>query len=133
MLRRLSALAAVGLLAGCGTPGADLFVARRSGSIPGAALTMRVIDDGQVVCNGHEHPLSSDLLIDARALAEDLAEPATAGTSLPPRRGSILRYRIRVEDGTVAFADTSRGQPAAFYRAALLIRQIAKGPCGLPR
>jgi hypothetical protein len=131
--RALAAIAAAVLLGGCGTPGADLFVARRSGSIPGAGLTMRVIDDGQVVCNGHQHPLSSDLLIHARELVRDLAKPAKAGTSLPRGRGTILRYRIRTEDGTVAFSDTSRGQPPAFYRAALLIRQIAKGPCGLPR
>lgn len=94
---------------------------------------MRVIDDGQVVCNGRQHDLPSGLLIDARELVRDLAEPAKARTSLVPRRGSILRYRISTGDGTVAFADNSRGQPPAFYRAALLVRQIAKGACGLPR
>jgi hypothetical protein len=134
VVRRLfAAILAAVLLGGCGTPGADLLVARRTGSIPGAALTMRVIDDGQVVCNGAQHPISSDLLIDARELVRELAEPAKVGTDLPPGRGTILRYRIRTEDGTVAFSDTSRGQPPAFYRAALLVRQIAKGPCGLER
>lgn len=133
MRRVLAAVAALALLGGCGTPGADLFVARRSGSIRGAELTLRVIDDGQVVCNGEKHALPSDLLIDARELVPDLAEPADASTHLPPGPGAILRYRIATEDGAVTFSDTSRGQPPVFYRAALLIRRIAKGPCGLPR
>jgi hypothetical protein len=45
----------------------------------------------------------------------------------------VLRFRIRTEAGTVAFSDTSPGQPQIFYRAAELIRTIAKGACGLPR
>jgi hypothetical protein len=131
--RAFAATAAAVLLCGCGTPGADLFVAVRSGSGPGAALRLRVIDDGQVVCNGAQHDLPSRLLISARELATDLADAAKAGTSLAPGPGSVLRYRIRTEDGTVRFADTSRGQPPAFYRAAFLVHQIAVGPCGLPR
>ena len=133
MLRAVPLAFAAVLLAGCGTPGADLFVVTRSGSIPGAGLRMRTVDDGQVVCNGTSHDLPSKLLIASRVLVRDLADPAKAGTDLPPRPGSILRYRIRTEDGTVAFSDNSRGQPAVFFRAALLVRQIAKGPCGLPR
>lgn len=128
----IAALAAAAL-AGCGTPGADLLVAARSGTIPGAALTLRVIDDGQAVCNGKSHTLSSELLIDSRELIRDLEEPAKAETSLPPQRNSILRYRIRTEDGVVGFSDTSRGQPAVFFRAALLVRRIAQDACGLPR
>jgi hypothetical protein len=129
----LAASVGVLLLAGCGTPGADLFVAARSGSVPGARLSLRVIDDGQVVCNGKQHDLPSKLLISARALVEDLAVPARAGRSLPPERGSILQYRIRTQDGTVRFADTSGGQPPVFYRAAYLVRQIAQQACRLPR
>jgi hypothetical protein len=135
-MRRVSRLAALVLLAavsGCGTPGADLFVASRTGSITGANLRMRVVDDGQVICNGKEHPLGSDNLIDAREVVRDLGDPARAGVVLAPGHPTILRFRIRTADGTVAFSDTSKGQPAAFYRAAQLIRTIAKGACGLPR
>src|SRR3954449_6040998 len=134
MVRRAIAAAAVlTALAGCGTPGADLFVASRSGSIPGAGLRMRVIDDGHVVCNGKSHELSSKLLILSRVLARDLADPAKTATDLPAGRGSLLHYRIRTQDGTVAFSDTSRHQPPVFFRAALLIREIAVGACRLPR
>jgi hypothetical protein len=120
-------------LAGCGTPGADLMVVSRSGSIPGADLEMRVVDDGQVICNGSTHDLTSDDLIDAREVVRDLAKPASEGANLAPGDPTILRFRITTEDGTVEFSDTSKGQPQSFYRAAQLIRTIAKGACGLPR
>ncbi len=127
-------LAGGALAAGCGTPAPDLFVLRRSGSIPGAALVLRVTDDGFVRCNGSpKRQMSSRQLIDARVLVEDLAPLAKAGRSLRPGPGSTLRYRVRTEDGVVAFADTSPRQPPPFFRAALLARELAKGPCGLAR
>jgi hypothetical protein len=129
----LPAVLLVAALAGCGTPGADLMVVSRSGSIPGADLKMRVIDDGQVVCNGRTHDLSSDDLIDAREVARDLGKPASEGASLAPGHPTILRFRITTEAGTVEFSDTSKGQPQVFYKAAQLVRTIARGACGLPR
>lgn len=121
------------LLAGCGTAGADLMVVQRSGSIPGAGLRMRVIDDGRVVCNGARYDLPSAQLIAARDVARDLAGAARRRTRLAPGPGAILRLRIRTADGIVAFSDTSPRQPRVFYRAAQLVRTIAKGACGLPR
>lgn len=118
---------------GCGTAGADLMVVERTGSIRGADLRMRVIDDGQVECNGRVHDLPSELLIESREVVRELAAPARAGTSLPPGDPSILRFRIRTEDGVVGFSDTSPRQPEAFYRAAQLVRRIAKQACGLER
>jgi hypothetical protein len=40
---------------------------------------------------------------------------------------------VRSEKGSVSFSDTSAHQPSAFYRLAKLTRDIARGPCGLPR
>ena len=131
-MRRCLPLALV-LLAGCGTKGADLMVVDRTGSIPGADLQMRVIDDSQVECNGERHDLGSDELIEAREIARELAEPALENLSLPPGAGTILRFRIRTEEGVVGFSDTSPDQPQVFYRAAQLVRTIAKGACGLER
>jgi hypothetical protein len=131
-MRRFLPLVLV-LLAGCGTEGADLMVVDRSGSIPGADLQMRVIDDSQVECNGTRHDLGSDELIEARELVRELAEPARENVSLPPGKTTILRFRIRTEDGVVGFSDTSPDQPQAFYRVAQLVRTIAKQACGLER
>lgn len=141
-MRRAIVLAPVlaAVLAGCGTPSADLFVVHRSGSIPGAKLRLLVGDGGTVRCNGGpERQISSQQLIDARAILRDLEGddetdgPLRDDVQLPPRPNSILRYIVRAEDGTVAFSDTSASQPAVFYRVAQFTRQIAKGVCGLPR
>lgn len=133
------ALVAVGLAA-CGTPSADLFVVQRTGTIPGARLHLRVTDGGQVSCDGGGlRDITSEQLIDARAILEGLegkkdeTGPADRGLRLPPQPGSTLSYRVRSEDGTVAFSDTSRRQPQAFYRLAKLTRDLARGVCGRPR
>ena len=131
--RALLALLVTPLLAGCGTAAGDLMVVERSGDIRFADLSMRVIDDGQVECNGERHDLSSDLLIEAREVVRELAEPAAAGVSLPPGDPTILRFRIRTAEGVVGFSDTSPDQPDVFYRAALLVRNIAQDACGLRR
>jgi hypothetical protein len=136
-VRRLAALAtAAGLLAtaGCGTEAHDLFVVTRSGEIPGAKLTLRVTYDGRASCNGRELvDITSEQTITAREAQRELKEPAEAGRRLPPVRGSVLSYRVRTEDGTVAWSDTSRRQPPVLFTLAKLTRDVAKGPCGLAR
>jgi hypothetical protein len=138
----LLAVAAVAA-AGCNGPRpADLFVVQRSGSITGAKLSLRVIDDGHVSCNrGAPKPISSAQLIDARELRRELDGDqskeqvglAERHLDLKPGAISTLSYRVRSEQGTVAFSDTSPRQPQAFYRLAKLTRDLARGPCGLPR
>lgn len=141
LLTAAAAAAALGA-AGCSGPGpADLFLVQRSGSIEGARLTLRVTDDGGAYCNGGKRKeITSAQLIEARALrtALDGEKDQDVGLAerhldLPPGRVSTLSYRVRSEGGTVAFSDTSAHQPAAFYRLAKLTRDIARGPCGLPR
>ena len=131
---------AAAAVAGCGAPSADLFVVTRSGTIPGARLTLLVGDGGTARCNGGpERALTSRQLIDAREIAFELngddqdPGPATRDVRLPAGPGAILRYVVRSEQGTVAFSDTSRGQPQAFYKTAKFTRDIAKGVCGLAR
>jgi hypothetical protein len=128
--------------AGCSGPGpADLFLVERSGSIAGARLTLRVTDDGGAYCNGGKRAdLTSAQLIEARGLRTDLdgkkdEDVGLAGKhlNLPPGRVSTLSYRVRSKGGAVRFSDTSPGQPQAFYRLAKLTRDIARGPCHLPR
>jgi hypothetical protein len=121
-------------LAGCGSEAHDLFVVQRAGSIPGARLALRVTDDGRASCNGGALvDITSAQLIDARELARDLAPLARRRVALAPGPGSVLRYRVVLEDGPVRFADTSRGQPAPLFRVAKLTRDIARGACRLAR
>ena len=134
LLGRAAPLAAALALAACGSPPADLFVVERSGAIPGARLTLLVSDDGTVRCNGGpRRDAGSDRLLDARALARELAAQAERDRALPPGPGSVLRYRVRLEDGTVTFSDTSRGVPPAALRLAAFTREVARQVCGLAR
>jgi hypothetical protein len=131
--RLLLAVLAVAV-AGCGQRSADLFTVTRSGSISGAHLVLRVTDDGHVSCNGGAlREISSDELIRAREVARELEKPAEKGVVLRPRPGSTLAYAITIGGDTVRFADNAPGQDQEMYKAALLVRQLAKGPCGLPR
>lgn len=137
---RAALLVATLALAGCGMPAADLFVVERSGTIPGARLTLLVGDGGTVRCNGGpEHEITGAQLIAARAVARELngdAErpgPARSGLALAVGPGSVLRYSVRSEAGAVRFSDTSPGQPPVLYRVAKLTRDLARGPCGLAR
>jgi hypothetical protein len=134
--RAAAALAAVAALAiaGCGGEAHDLFLVQRAGSIPGARLALRVTDDGRASCN--RRPLvdiTSAQLIDAREIERDLEPLARRRFALRPGPGSVLRYRVVLEDGTVRFADTSRGQPAPLFAVAKLTRDIARGACRLAR
>lgn len=139
MRRRALTLAALGLsaaAAGCGGggPPADLFVVQRSGDVPGGRLELRITDDGRAACNGRPLvDITSQQLLDARQARRDLAEPAAAGLRLPTGPGSVLSYRVRSEDGVVAWSDSSPRQPPVLFRVAKLTRDVAKGPCGLPR
>jgi hypothetical protein len=130
----LAALALAGAVAACGSEAADLFLVTRSGSIPGARLTVRVTDDGRASCNGRPLvEITSSQLVTARQAQRDLAKPAERRLRLPPRPGSVLSYRVRSEDGTVAWSDTSRRQPKVLFTLAELTRQVAKGDCHLAR
>jgi hypothetical protein len=129
-------LAAALAAAGCdsGAPAHDLFLVQRSGSIPGARLTMRVTDDGRASCNrGPLVDIASAQLIAAREIERDLEPLAKRRFALPPGRASVLRYRVVLEDGAVRFADDSRGQPPALFRLAKLTRDVARGSCRLAR
>jgi hypothetical protein len=130
----LSFALALVLLAGCGQVSADIFTVTRDGSIPGAHAVLRVTDDGHVSCNsGPLHEISSDELIRAREAARELEDPAKKGVSLSARQGSTLRYAVSIKGHTVRFADNSVGQQPEMYKTALLVRQLAKGPCSLSR
>jgi hypothetical protein len=124
---------AVLLLSGCGTASPDLFEVRRSGEDRAANLTLVVNDGGEVTCNGEDHPLDADRLLQARELSRELEQPSELGIELPPGPGAVLSYRVRSEAGTVSFSDTSPGNPRAFLRVAAFTKDVAERVCGIVR
>ncbi len=137
-MRRALAVAvalALGVVAGgCGTPSADLFVVQRSGTVPAANLRLLVSDGGTVRCNGgKERDLGDARLLGARDLARELVRYARRHLALAPGPSAVLTYRVLLEDGTVRFSDTSRGQSLVLRRVAFFTREVAQSVCGLPR
>ena len=129
-----AALAALVLLGGCGSPSADLFEVVRRGPDRNANVRLLVSDDGTVRCNrGKPKPMGAERLLTARELARDLEKQAALGLELPRERGSILSYRARLEAGTIAFSDRSRGLPGSFNRLAAFTADVAERVCRLER
>ncbi|HET8953657.1 MAG TPA: hypothetical protein VFN44_24255 [Solirubrobacteraceae bacterium] len=133
-MRRLALVLALGVaVAGCGTPPPDLFEVKRTGEGPNANVDVVVNDGGSVSCNGKEHPLDADLLLRARQILRDLQPQAELHLELPRGPRSQLRYRARMEAGTVAFADTSPGNPKSFLALAAFTKDVTEDVCGLER
>jgi hypothetical protein len=130
---RLAALALALFLSGCGAPAADLFVVHRSGADRNANLTLLVTDDGTVTCNGAQHVISGDTLLKARQLTRDLSKQAELNLTLPPGPNPVLSYKVRMEAGTVAFADTSRPLPRSFTELTVFTKDVSEDVCGINR
>jgi hypothetical protein len=135
-MRHVAAIVALvtATLTGCGGVKApDLFIVQRTGSGPGARLTLLVNEEGGVQCNGSKRlKLTDPQIVQARAIQEGLHDPASSHLSLQARGGSVLSYYLRDENGDVRFSDNSRGQPAVFGRLALFVLQVAEKVCHLP-
>lgn len=117
--------------AGCGlnVQPADLFVLQRSGQ--GHPLTLLVSDGGTIRCDGaRPKPISDAMLLQARDLADNLAKDAKAKLSLSPGRHSVYTYRVKLQDGTISFADTSASAHHELAAAELFAAQTAHGVCG---
>jgi hypothetical protein len=130
----IAAAAASLLAAACGGIKApDLFIVTRSGSGAHARLTLLVNEEGGVHCNGRNAgKLVDKQIVEARAIQEDLQEPAKEDLALSARAGSVLSYSVRDVDGTVRFSDNSAAQPEVLRRLALFVLQTAQQVCHLP-
>jgi hypothetical protein len=95
---------------------------------------MVVSDGGTVTCDGRKSvEITGQELLDARDIERDLETPAQSGLHLAPRAGSVLRYRVHTSEGTLSFADDSRGRPPVLDRLAFYVRRIAQERCGRAR
>jgi hypothetical protein len=128
-----AAVAAATTLQGCGSESPDLFEVVRTGQGHNAHVDMVVNDGGTVTCNKRQHALPGKLLLRARAAARDLEDPAKLALHLPPGPGTVLSYKVRLEQGRVSFSDTSRHQPKAFLEVQALTKDISEDVCGLRR
>ena len=105
----------------------------RSGADRNANVRVLVSDGGSVRCNGKQHPLDADRLLTARQLVRDLEPQAELGIELPRGPGSQLSYRVRMEQGTIAFSDRSEGVPTTFARLAAFTKDVTERVCGIER
>jgi hypothetical protein len=133
-MRWLVTVGTVALLAGCGldVQSPDLFLLTRSGQ--NSRLTLLVNDGGTIRCNGHApRRLPDPLLLQARDLASGLGGDAQEKLRIPPSRGSVYRYTIRLQQGTISFPDTATagGRYPRLARAQLFAVQAAQQVCGL--
>ena len=134
MRRFAAASLAAALLAGCGTPAADLFEVTRTGRDRNANVRMLVGDGGTVKCNdAAPKAIDGPTLLEARQIARDLAEHAELAIELPPGENASLSYRVRTEAGSVAFSDRSEGRPKAFDRVVAFTARVSEDVCGLQR
>jgi hypothetical protein len=124
----LAVLSPIGCGGGIASP--DVFLVRRSGSIPGAALTLVVNDGGTVRCDaGPALPISDSQLVLARGIQEELKEAASKHLYLPPRPGSVLSYFLRDEQGYVRFSDNSIGQSRIMHELQAFVLEVGRGVC----
>ena len=129
----LTTLAGALVVAGCGlaVQSPDLFLLTRAGQ--GGKLTLLVNDGGTIRCNGRARPLSGHLLVVARDLASSLDGDAKQRLRIAQSRGSVYRYTIQLQNGTVAFPDsaTAGGKFPALAQAELFTVEAARQSCGL--
>jgi hypothetical protein len=125
------AVATALVLAGClNVQAADLFLLTRTGQ--GAKLTLLVNDSGTIRCNGGKaKPISNSTLIAARDLSDNLATDAQNSLTIPDVAGSVYYFRIRMQQGTIAFPDRAAGRRKALAQAELFATQAAQRDCGL--
>ncbi len=128
-----AAIAAALALGACGTPSPDLFIAERSGTVPGAKLYLLVSDTSARCNHGPPIPLTSPQTIEARDILKDLRMVQAGDVAVPKAPpAQIFSYLIRDEDGVLRFGDTAQ-RPPVLPRAARFIRRVAIDTCKLVR
>jgi hypothetical protein len=135
--RRLLALAVAALPAlaalGCGTPSPDLFVVKRDGTVPGAKLELLVSDQTARCNNGPVKNLSSEQILEARDIRDDLIEVQQGIVKVPAQpRSQIFSFVVTTEMGNLRFSDTAQ-RPPILPRVSRFTRRVAIDTCGLER
>lgn len=126
LLAIAAAIAAVTLSA-CGGPAADLFQVIRSGSIPGADITLVPSGDGSVLCGHRRHQLPDKLLLKAENF--DLRYHAKRHEALPSGPDPVYTYVVRTPDGYFSYSDDSPHLGKLLRALAAWTYTVAKHVC----
>ena len=91
-------------------------------------------DDGTVSCNrGPKRTIPGEQLVEARGLTEDLAADLNRPVAEVPKVAPVYTFELTMGAGTATWQDGSLGLPKSYLKLSQLVRQIAKGTCGLTR
>ncbi len=115
--------------AACGGPAADLFAVARSGSIPGADVTLIPSGDGTVRCNGHRHELPDPLLLTAENLADNLTTPASRSLRLPSGPHPVYTYVVDTPSGVFSYSDDSPHQGSTLRQLQAWVLAVVQKVC----
>lgn len=137
MSARRRALAAVAALlatgaAGCGTPSPDLFVVKRGGTVPGAQLELLVSDQTARCNGGPAKNLTSEQILEARDIRDDLHEVQDELDGFRPPPAQFFTFAVTTEKGTLRYSDTTQ-RPMVLPRLSRFTRRVAIDTCGLER
>jgi hypothetical protein len=117
-------------LAACGfdVQSPDDFLMTRTGQ--GQRVTFLVNDAGTIRCDGgRQRPITSSLLISARALVTNLQTDAQNHLNLPQASNSVYRFTMRMQLGTIGFPDTAAAGHHELAGAEQFALQALAGPC----
>jgi hypothetical protein len=120
------------VVSGCGlnVQEPDLFLLTRSGG--GPRLTLLVNDGGTIRCNGRSaRSLPDPLLLQARDLAAALVGDAQRNLRIPAPPNSVVRYRVRLQGGSISFPDTAATTHPNLAQLELFTVRAAQRACGL--
>jgi hypothetical protein len=122
--------AAVALAAGaCGSPAADLFAVARSGTVPGADVTLIASGDGTVRCNGHRFELPDPLLLTAENLADEITTAASRHLRLPAGSHPVYTYVVDTPSGVFSYSDDSPHQGRTLEQLADWVLTVVRKVC----
>ena len=123
------ALSAALAASACGGPAASLYGVIRSGTIPGADITLVPSGDGTVKCDGHSRELPDPLLINAENLADAMTGPATRGVRLPSGPRPVYTYVVTTPSGTFSFSDDTPHLGGTMRKLAAWVFTVAATVC----
>ncbi|GAC1317843.1 MAG: hypothetical protein NVSMB25_06290 [Thermoleophilaceae bacterium] len=127
----LLALAATAALGSCGgSPGDLLALDIRGGPAGFRPESLVVAVDGRATCNRRAtRQISSADLLDARSIVRDAAPIAGGAQGFSAASPGGRRYRLRTQDGTVSWNETSMRLPAVLPRAELFALRLGRSLC----